>query len=106
MTMISAKDVPGVLLQVVFHFFHLRFITNFFVIFTIIFFFTYKASLALGDFYDTAKGLPLQKTKRVQRAIGLFFAVCRASEWDEATEKDVEVQITPKITTKIVANFT
>jgi hypothetical protein len=69
-------------------------------------FFTYKASLALGDFYDTAKGLPLQKTKRVQRAIGLFFAVCRASEWDEATEKDVEVQITPKITTKIVANFT
>jgi hypothetical protein len=38
MTMISAKDVPGVLLQVVFHFFHLRFITIFLVIFTIIFF--------------------------------------------------------------------
>jgi hypothetical protein len=49
-----------------------------------------QVSVALGDF-SSAK-LPLSKTKAIQRAIQLFFTVCKAMTYDSTTEGGVKVR--------------
>jgi hypothetical protein len=43
----------------------------------------------LGD-YSSDK-LPLATTKKVQKAITLFFSVCRGTVYDETTEAGIKV---------------
>ena len=65
LTIVSAMDLPGVLLQ---------------------------GSLALGDYSGPSKGLPIRKTKKIQRTIALFFAVVRQMKYDECEQSDVDVR--------------
>jgi hypothetical protein len=65
LTIVSAMDLPGVLLQ---------------------------GALALGDYSDPSKGLPIRKTKKIQRTIALFFAVVRQMKYDECEQSDVDVR--------------
>jgi hypothetical protein len=52
-----------------------------------------QISLALGD-YSSDK-LPLATTKKVQKAITLFFSVCRGTVYDETTEAGIKVHFLP-----------
>jgi hypothetical protein len=65
LTIVSALDLPGVLLQ---------------------------GASALGGYSDPSKGLPIQKTKKIQRTIALFFAVVRQMKYDECEQSDVDVR--------------
>jgi hypothetical protein len=91
LTMISAKDVPGVLLQVSIYICN----TIFNALSTTILIKnccrTTQGSLALGDYYDADRGLPQKKTMLIQRTIGLFFAVLRAMSFEETNEEKVQV---------------
>ena len=48
-------------------------------------------SIALGRYSNPYKDLPVAKTKLIQRAIGLFFSVCRRMDYVETTEGQVKV---------------
>lgn len=91
LTMISAKDIPGVLLQVSIYICN----TIFNALSTTILIKNCcriaQGSLALGDYYDADRGLPQKKTILIQRTIGLFFAVLRAMSFEETNEEKVQV---------------
>jgi hypothetical protein len=83
-SILSASDVPGVLMQVNILLKNRQFFAKIHDISL-----RAQISLALGD-YSSDK-LPLATTKKVQKAITLFFSVCRGTVYDETTEAGIKV---------------
>lgn len=52
----------------------------------------WQVAIALGQYKNESKGLPLSKTKLIQQAIGLFFSVTRRMHLKETTELGVQVR--------------
>ena len=87
-SILSAMEVPGVLMQVgcdvnFWWNFHWKLYRNFVLKLPLP-----QVSLALGDFHNDR--MPLAATKRTQKAIGLFFSVLRAMTYETATEGDIK----------------
>ena len=83
-SILSASDVPRVLMQV-----NILLKIDIFLVKIHDISLRAKISLALGD-YSSDK-LPLAATKKIQKAITLFFSVCRGAVYDETTEAGTKV---------------
>ena len=82
LSIISALELPGVLLQVTLRCFcRLHYMC-----------FCSQVAIALGRFSNSERCLPLRKTKLIQRTIGLFFSVCRKMHLKRTTDRAVKVR--------------